>query len=280
MIHSGQPAEPIQTIGLPWGLEIEVNTHEALGRALWRSCIHDFVVAETIWRLSKPGTIAVDAGANIGYMTSIMQAKMGASGSIFAFEPHSLIYKTLERNIGRWSVSLSSRNTTPRKIGLSERTGSGVLISGDGFSHNQGLSFIDVDGGGGAGDDCGQEIRLERLDDLFPRENIWLIKIDVEGHELSLLKGAKTLLSEGRIRNIIFEDWQPNPSPTMEFIQLHNYALFGLGRTFWGPALSSPANQPGRRSWESPAYLATLEPAFVESALSKSGWQVLSGRII
>jgi len=73
---------------LPWNAQITVNSNEVHGRAILRLGVIDLPVSEAIWRILDPGDIALDVGANIGYMTSIMASRIGTAGTITAFEPH------------------------------------------------------------------------------------------------------------------------------------------------------------------------------------------------
>ena len=47
--------------------------------------IYDLIVTEILWRLINKGEIAVDVGANIGYMTSLMAAKVASSGKVYSY---------------------------------------------------------------------------------------------------------------------------------------------------------------------------------------------------
>jgi hypothetical protein len=46
---------------------------------------------------------------------------------------------------------------------------------------------------------------LRPLDDIFPSEDVHLLKIDVEGFEKTVLKGAKNLMSSKRVKYLISE---------------------------------------------------------------------------
>ena len=65
-----------------------MNPKETIGRAILRLGVYDLCVSESICRLLDPGESAIDVGANLGYMTSLMAAKAGKCGSVESFEPH------------------------------------------------------------------------------------------------------------------------------------------------------------------------------------------------
>src|SRR6185369_9299739 len=112
------PPGPV-LLTLPWGLPIEVDTREDIGRAIWSLGLYDLAVSETLWRLLAPGDLSVDAGANIGYMTSIMALRTGPSGSVLAFEPHPEVFRRLTENVLRFHryPSLAAIETSPLALG-------------------------------------------------------------------------------------------------------------------------------------------------------------------
>ena len=61
--------------------------------------MYETEVTESLWRLARVGDLAVDVGANIGYMTSILAVKAGARGKINSFEPHPTIFQRLRLNV-------------------------------------------------------------------------------------------------------------------------------------------------------------------------------------
>jgi len=54
----------------------------------------------TIEHLLKPGSVAIDVGANIGYLTMVMADRVGAGGRVVAFEPTPWAYARLADNLG------------------------------------------------------------------------------------------------------------------------------------------------------------------------------------
>ncbi len=89
-------------VTLPWGLPIKINPHEAVGRNIAAEGLHEVDVTETLWRLTAPADLAVDAGANIGYTTSILGLRVGPKGIVHSFEPHPQVFQSLKENVALW----------------------------------------------------------------------------------------------------------------------------------------------------------------------------------
>ena len=108
--------------------------------------------------------------------------------------------------------------------------------------------------------------------------DVGFVKIDVEGHELSVLKGAERALARHAIRDIIFEDFQPMLSPTAEYLKNSGFALFQLVASWWKPFLKEvhPGMKPATGS--SYNYLATLDPKRANKRFQSGGWHCLSAR--
>jgi hypothetical protein len=67
---------------LPWGLPIKINPQEAVGHEIAAQGVYEREVTETLWRLTDPGDLAIDVGANIGYTTSILGIRVGPKGRV------------------------------------------------------------------------------------------------------------------------------------------------------------------------------------------------------
>jgi FkbM family methyltransferase len=269
--------QSIETVRLPWGSVIEVNANEGIGRELIRQNVFDIAVTEAAWRLLKAGDIAVDVGANIGYITSLFAAKVGSQGRVESFEPHPRIFARLRKNVHNFKCG-----TPPATIGLHEcalgsRDGAARLFEPSAFRVNEGASTL-VTGPDAIGiqDSAGFEIRLARLDTVLADSEIALLKVDVEGFEAEVLAGAERLLARQRIRNIVYEAHDCERSPLHSLLSEYGYSVFGIGHDLFGlritPGIAAPKVD---RRWESPSYLATLSPSAVLPSLRARGWQVL-----
>lgn len=91
------------TVYLPWGTPIAINPHEAIGYNIAMQGLYEPVVTEALWRLAAEGELAVDAGANIGHMTSVLATRVGGKGRAICFEPHPEVFSCLKDNAAVWA---------------------------------------------------------------------------------------------------------------------------------------------------------------------------------
>src|SRR2546423_11920523 len=107
-LHFSWPDSDQAIVELPWGMQIEVNLNDLIGREIFKQRIFDLAVSECAWRLLSRGDRVIVAGANIGYMTMLFAARIGATGLVHAFEPHPRVVDRLKRNLDRISRHLGA----------------------------------------------------------------------------------------------------------------------------------------------------------------------------
>jgi FkbM family methyltransferase len=145
-----------------------------------------------------PGGTYVDVGANVGVLACAVAAQDPRT-RVIAFEPHPRTFRLLERNVrlnGFENVSLHNLGlgSEPSTLYMSDR-------------RSDDMNFIS---------DAGVPVRVATLDDLLADvERIDLLKIDVEGYELEVLRGGSRTIA--RTREVYFEAFE------------HQYARFGYG---------------------------------------------------
>jgi FkbM family methyltransferase len=153
----------------------------------------------------QPGDVAVDAGAYKGSYLYWM-SRAAAGGRVVAFEPQPELSAYLQRA----SCSLGLRNVTVESAGLSDHRGRGTL-SVLGAGTWPGASFESVVAARGP---CRRlDVAVVSLDEYFRGEprRIGAIKVDVEGHELQVFRGAERILRE-HSPLLVFECEQRNLS--------------------------------------------------------------------
>jgi FkbM family methyltransferase len=265
----------ITTVSLPWKISIEVDLGDAIGQEIFKQRVFDIAISEIAWRLLSPGGRVLDVGANIGYLTSLFAIRVGPTGEVHAFEPHPKVQEMLQRNIARIGTNERSSPILMHRCALGNISGNARLIETDYFQINRGTARIAENES--QGEIESYAVAMEKLDHLFPQQSIDLAKVDVEGFEARVLEGAQNLLREKRIRHIIYEDHQTQPSILARLLQSAGYSVFSIGYDFFGPTLQELNREIAvNRSWESPSFLATIEPIAAKKGAGRRGWQVLA----
>ena len=147
---------------------------------------YEFDKQQLMTKMVKPGTVFLDIGANVGFYTLLASALVGDKGKVFAFEPLPKNIDFLERHLNINSI----RNATVFRAAVSDRSGTASF---------QESSISDRMGRLSEGGTLTVEVLS--LDDLFIKGVLPLpdyLKIDVEGGEYSVLKGAQHILTVGR----------------------------------------------------------------------------------
>jgi FkbM family methyltransferase len=137
--------------------------------------------------LVRPGDHVVDVGGNRGIYTYRLW-KLGARVEVF--EPNPACVSVLRA----WATRKPEVHVHP--VGLSNREGSASLripVDGNGVEHDASAS-LEPAGFERARD---EQITIRTLDS-YAFDQVKLIKIDVEGHESSVLEGAKMTLAASR----------------------------------------------------------------------------------
>jgi FkbM family methyltransferase len=253
-------------VRLPWGAMVTVTPVENVGNDIFCYGIFDKIVPEAIWRLADFGETGVDIGANIGQNTSALAFRSGTQGRTIAFEPHPITFATFKENAVGWQMKKCSP-VELNNVALGESDSEATLVS------NEYLSGASLAKSG-----HGINVSVRRLDNFLQNAMVGVCKIDVEGHELSVLKGAPQALSRRAIRDIIFEDFNPKPSAVTEFLTQNGFTIFELHETWLKPSLApiNLGNVPRARNFSS-NYLATLDAARAIKRFRAPGWRCLLG---
>jgi FkbM family methyltransferase len=161
----------------------------------------------------------VDIGAHIGTYSWILGTQ---SKKVYAFEPTKSIYNILCANIALHNLS---SKTEAHQVALSSQRKKMTFFENSEDGGTNGLmacnDYIDK-----------YEIEVKTLDD-YNIENIGIIKIDVEGHELEVLRGATQTLRNNGYPPLLFECWD-NPNwkdPLWSFLKELDYVIENVGNS-------------------------------------------------
>jgi FkbM family methyltransferase len=175
----------------------------------------------TIWKYNVYGEIeknglVVDAGASIG-VYSLKVADIASR--VIAVEPVPRIFTMLEKNIAANMVT----NVIPVNLALSNYDGSIELhLTSQLFGEGHEISPLHVP-------KSKIVVPCAKLDTLMKNlkvDEITNLKIDIEGHELYLLDGSKSLLSRGSIKNmsIAVYHFKDEEMQVRKFLEIYGYS--------------------------------------------------------
>jgi len=142
----------------------------------------------------KPGMVACDIGAHLGYFTLLLSRLVQPGGYVYAFEPFTENYRRLEKTIRINRLS----NVLIRPLAVSNKCGNAYFRE----SLSSCMGRI-VWGHNGTYDGvhqplCVHTVSLDEFADRERLKKIDLIKMDIEGEELNALLGMQRLLTNGR----------------------------------------------------------------------------------
>jgi FkbM family methyltransferase len=257
-------------VKLPWGLRLRIDPRESIGSAVWRLGLYDLAVSEALWRLTSPGDLTVDVGANLGHMAGILALRAGPAGRVLAFEPHPEVFADLVENV---RLAAADPRTAPIEafpLALGDAEGAGNLDCGDGFASNRGLARL-------AGpESAGIPVRITTLDVALGGRTAAVVKVDVEGATQGVIEGARDSLREGRIRHLVYEAHEDERDLLASLLRGCGYSVHALGRDRFGLLLGGDREAPNLPGYEAPSCLATRDPSRVHSAFRHRGWRVFS----
>jgi len=154
----------------------------------------------------RPGMTVCDVGANVGELTVLFSRFVGPDGVVHAFEPVPSTFDRLSAVIEAGART----NVVLNRVALAAEPGSVVMNLYD----DEHLSWSTVverprrPGGADVLPVRREEVPALRLDEYCAREaidRIDLLKIDVEGAELDVLRGSERLLRSRAVACCVFE---------------------------------------------------------------------------
>src|ERR687889_1245416 len=177
----------------------------------------------------KQGDIVVDIGAHMGRYTIISSKRVGANGKVVAIEAHPNNFEMLNRNI----KLNQSTNVVPLNYAVYSKETKIKLYLPDeesGYTmHHSIMSNYIFTKYKDKTEDKFVETNANTLDYLLQIKGItdvnW-VKIDVEGAEFEVLKGANKILSDSKDIALLIEVHGKNTyEPIIEFLRSYNFKI-------------------------------------------------------
>ena len=161
-----------------------------------------------------PGDVFVDIGANIGAVTERAAYLVSHTGQIYSFEPSPSSCRHLRQRIAH----LGLKNVVINEFALGDVPGTGILHE---FREGEGaVSSLRSGAWPGHQHTTETKVAIQTLDDYLSRNQIGpirLMKIDVQGAEIDVLRGSSRLLA--------------SPQRPILFVELERDTNAAFGRT-------------------------------------------------
>lgn len=222
---------------------IEVRLNDQLGREILRDEHFEDAFRRDVLAAFKPGMTAIDIGANFGYYSVLFAQAVTRAGRVVAFEPNPVMLTELQHNLALNQFT----NVTVQPVALGDREGElefccptpgreghGSLRPNESFAVYQTIRVrcrpLDA---------VCDELRLPVVD---------LIKLDAEGAEMLVFKGATRLLSGPRRPLLFFEcsellcrTFGHSAYDVLSLVAGHGYALRQIDHSNWAATPKSSA---------------------------------------
>lgn len=186
-------------------------------------------------KIIRPGFIVFDVGANAGELSMLFSHFTGKEGQVHAFEPTPSTFSRLQhmqqaarnKNIHINNIALSF-NDQPIILHEYPEEYSGLNTAASRPLKEQGFSIEPI---------ATHSLPCTTIDNYCKKngiDHIDLLKIDVEGFELNVLKGAENMLFQKKVKCIVFEFGPPtfdmgfNKKDFVDFLESVNYSVKNL----------------------------------------------------
>jgi FkbM family methyltransferase len=175
---------------------MHVDTSEAMGRVLAATGIWEAHVTAVFRRLLSPGDVCVDVGAYTGYFTLLASRLVGTAGHVYALEPAAETRAELVSNL----ELNGSSNVSVLDVAAGDADGEATFEDRPhGSSIRSALRRAR---------EAGTPVQVRTVASLIPHDDVSrlrLVKIDVEGHEVAVLRGLVPLLEGGARPAVLVE---------------------------------------------------------------------------
>jgi FkbM family methyltransferase len=203
-------------------LVIDPSVDKGVELSLFQTGTYEKGTIQLLTDLLKSGSTFLDIGANIGLLSAIASKRVGPEGKVIAVEANPKTVDILRHNLALNDCT----NTDIYPFALGAENGTALLY--ENWEVNRGGASLLSQG-----DAEGIEVPVRRLDELLTDEVIDVLKIDVEGFELEVLKGGIELL-KNQLPVLIIEVSEQrenekgvSPQEIYAFVQtLGNYQFF------------------------------------------------------
>ncbi len=209
----------------------DLVTQSILMQGVWEPKVTAFVSSSL-----APGNVFIDVGAHVGYYSLLAAPLVGPTGKVVAVEPNPPTIARLERNINL----NQNTNVLVQKVACTDKEETLKFFQAP-TENTGGSSMFDANPGKETEIQVAA-VPLDKIVQSLALSRVDLVKIDVEGAELLVLRGMKGILANYRPK-LSIELQGPNVTAAEALIHDSGYTLVGrdgVGDYFWAPTSQAP----------------------------------------
>jgi FkbM family methyltransferase len=215
-------------VATPWpGVRFETDLTDRIQRQMWAGTYEPHVKA-CLEALIEPGEVYFDVGGHIGYHAVAAAHWVGAAGHVYAFEADPKMYQRLARNLEQFPWAQATHAAVWDHNGT-------LTFERSPVAEESGWGTLSQVRDSGAGEHI--EVRAVCLDDWCRGAQLsrWgAMKLDAEGSELAVLRGARDSIEKFQpfmmieINGVLLKEAGISPMEVVDFLAARSYRLFSL----------------------------------------------------
>jgi FkbM family methyltransferase len=213
------------------GITFDLDLAEGIDFSIYLGGMFERNTARALTRLVKPSALVLDVGANIGAHTLRLARLVGPQGRVLAFEPTEFAFRKLRRNLALNPALASQVDAFHCFLTESDDAivpdaiySSWPLVGGTNL-HAKHLGHEMLT-------EAAQARSIDGVLGQYSGGAVQLVKLDVDGFECQVLRGARTLLREVRpifvmeLAPYVLEERGTSLGELLSFFVPNGYALF------------------------------------------------------
>ena len=229
-ILGGTDSARVTRRGIHWQLDLR----EGIDLAIFLFGYFEYETVRAYRRLLKPGDTVLDIGANIGAHTMHLARSVSPTGKVIAFEPTAYAYNKLRQNIALNPLLAGLIQAEQIMLVGSDNAQVEPQLYSSWQIHDAAADTHPKHGGRLMDTTGAQNMTLDHYIAERKPGAVSLIKMDVDGHECQVLRGARELLRRDKPALLMeimpygLDEAGSSLDELLTILSAHGYSLYDL----------------------------------------------------